>query len=245
LRAFERPLFCANTERTRYYLTGVFLHNGPNWDLVAVATDGNRLARVVVSAAGSLSSDRRLIVPLSSCKPLIKLLKKANGLVRLLRSRTLFEARTQKFNFVSKLIDSDFPVYERLIPSDRLLNSAAVERGALVQALTRLKAVSEDRAAVGLVWDSGATELRLPLLRERNVAATEELAGEFTGSARVAVSLPQLLELCEEMIGKNLLVEVDGLGAIRITSSDDDSVLILQMPLRVAIDEFEEEGVAA
>jgi DNA polymerase III subunit beta len=249
LRIFERPLFCANTERTRLYLNGVFLHN-LNDELVAVGTDGNRLARVAVgSAINSLSSDRRLVVPLASVKPLIKLLRRASGLVRLLRSRTLFEVRMEKFSFVSKLIDSDFPSYERLIPPDRLPNIATIERVALVQALTRLKAVGEARSAIGLVWDSGATEMRVPLIRERDSrerdcqAAVEELPGDLTGSARVAVSLPQLLELCEEMTGENLLIECDGLGAIRVTSPDDESVLILQMPLRVAIDE--EEGVAA
>jgi DNA polymerase III subunit beta len=150
--------------------------------------------------------------------------------------------RTEKFSFVSKLIDAEFPAYERLIPP-AMPNTATVERDVLLQALTRLKAVSEDRSAVGLVWDVDTTELRLLLLRERDVSASETVAGEFAGAARIAVSLPQLLELCEELANnKTLLLECNGLGAIRITSPDDDGMLVLQMPLRWAIDESNAEA---
>jgi DNA polymerase III subunit beta len=239
LRIFQRPLFCAGTERTRYYLNGIFLHNLDDDELIAVATDGSRLARITIPAAGCLSKDRGLIVPLASLKPLTKLLKKSDGPVILRRSRTLFEVRAEKFSFVSKLIDGNFPGYEALIPPARMPNTATLERDVLLQALTRLKAVSEDRPAVGLIWDVDATELRLPLLRERDVTATEDVAGEFAGSARVAVSLAMMLELCEEMAGENLLLECDGMGAIRVSAPDDAGMLILQMPLRFAIDEDE------
>ena len=91
--------------------------------------------------------------------------------------------------------------------------------------------------------ESGATEMHLPLLRERDVAATEAVAGEFTGSARVAVSLRQLLELCEELAdSETLLLECDGMGAIRVTTPSDDGVLVLQMPLRWAVDEGDAEA---
>ena len=45
LRIFERPLFCASTETTRFYLNGIFLHNVNDDELTATATDGHRLAR--------------------------------------------------------------------------------------------------------------------------------------------------------------------------------------------------------
>lgn len=242
-RIFERPLFCAGIDGSRFYLNGIFLHNVNDDELTATATDGHRLARVIIPATGILSRARKLIVPLASVKPLTKLLKKNDGQVVLRRSLNLLEFHTDKFSFISKLIDGEFPAYERLIPPERLLNTAVIERNAMVQALTRLKAVSEHGAAIGLVWDSGATEMHLPLLRERDVAATEAVAGEFTGSARVAVSLRQLLELCEELAdSETLLLECDGMGAIRVTTPSDDGVLVLQMPLRWAVDEGDAEA---
>ena len=95
------------------------------------------------------------------------------------RSLNLLEVRTEKFTLISKLIDGSFPEYERLIPQATLPNTATLERDALMQALARLKAVSESGSAVGLVWDAGATELRLPLLRERDVSASETVTGEL------------------------------------------------------------------
>jgi DNA polymerase-3 subunit beta len=55
------PLAAVSTERSRFYLCGIFLPTVGD-DLVAVATDGVRLVRVAVPAA-AFSASRDLILP--------------------------------------------------------------------------------------------------------------------------------------------------------------------------------------
>jgi DNA polymerase-3 subunit beta len=245
LRVFQRPLFCAGTDNTRFYLNGIYLCTNGDGQLRAVATDGNRLCLVTVPATGSLSRDRRLIVPLASLKPIAKLLKKTTAdPVVLRRSRNLLEVRTDKFSFISRLIDSEYPAFERVIPPAKRPNTAALDRAAMAQALARLRAAGEAGAAVALIWDPGATELRIPLIRNHSVTATETITSETAGSAQVAVSLAQLLELFEELTdAEKLLIECDKPGdPIRISIIDDDTAMAVQMPLRWTISEEEHRG---
>jgi DNA polymerase III subunit beta len=53
LTLFERPFFAAGTEATRYYLSGIFLRDTDDGALMAVATDGHRLAQVTVPGAAA------------------------------------------------------------------------------------------------------------------------------------------------------------------------------------------------
>src|SRR5437016_808922 len=73
LPMFARPLFAASAEQTSYYLCGVQLHDVDD-GLVAVATDGHRLACVTIPGAAGLSADHRVIVPTIAVKLITRLL---------------------------------------------------------------------------------------------------------------------------------------------------------------------------
>jgi hypothetical protein len=64
----------AGTERTRFYLNGVFMHN-VGGRLVAVSTDGAKMLRMSVPADYVLSTDNRLIVPTPVVTMLTRLLR--------------------------------------------------------------------------------------------------------------------------------------------------------------------------
>src|SRR5262245_39533779 len=55
LALLARPMFAIETEKTRYYLGGICLHDSYD-GLCAVATDGRRLARVTLAGVSGLSS---------------------------------------------------------------------------------------------------------------------------------------------------------------------------------------------
>ena len=139
----SKPAFAISTEATRYYLNGILLHD-TDAGLAAVATDGQRLARVILPGVTGLSQDRRLIVPKPAMKVLLKLLAdKEVELLTLRRSASLLEITSTKFTFISKLIDAEYPAYERLV-SASTDNTAILDRAALVQAVARIAAVVSD-----------------------------------------------------------------------------------------------------
>jgi len=232
LALLSRPFFAASNEQTQFYLCGIFLHD-VGGDLLAVATDGHRLARVSLAGATGLSLDRTLIIPNSAINILLRLLANKNSeCITLARSRTLLAAETSRFRFVSKLIDSTYPSYERLIlgPSG---NAVTVGRVELAQALDRIAAVIDPAVKamrlVGLQWALDEPALRLCI--PGHDLANDTLDAEVAGTGKVALQILHLAEIAAEIEGKCIHIDSNGNGGpVLITDRDDPDVLILQMP---------------
>jgi DNA polymerase III subunit beta len=199
------PLAAADTGRSRPYLAGVFWHTVGD-RLISASTDGIRLIRTSV-AARSFSQDRSLIVPTEVAGPLRRLLQKTDSSrVTVRRSRTLIAFQTPAFNFTARLIDANFPAYERLIPPPAS-NSVSCDRLKLLAAVLRLSAAapSADTALVALSWRAGS-HLDLYLAR-RPLDGADVIKAEAQGSAEVALSLPQFTALLKEFDSEHIQLE--------------------------------------
>jgi DNA polymerase-3 subunit beta len=231
LQLLAAPLPFASRERTRVYLCGICLHDGVDGHLVGVGTDTRRLLRTTVS--GSLSDDRRLVVPVKSCELLGKLLRKSNDveLVILRRSQTLFEVATAEFTFTTVLVDCEYPIYERLIPGPSSHN-ATVEQGEFKQALVRLAAAVDPATnkylGIAIEWDDGDEAVMLSLLNQP--FCTEFINARTEGSCQIAVALSQFEDID---LGKEIrLTVVDNDSPIVMTNTSDTSTIALVLPLR-------------
>jgi DNA polymerase-3 subunit beta len=235
LQLFSRPQFAICTEQTRYYLNGILLHHAGG-NLVAVATDGHRLARVAVPAYGALSADQSLIVPAQSVKIIKRLLTRTetDEQITLRRSKTLFEIQRANFTFVSKLIDATYPNYQRVVPATGSSNYVTVERKALAAALERLAAIVDlsikANPIVIIEFQSGGP-LKVTLARQPG-AADDPIEAECAGSARVAFGLGYMAELAAELTGERLHIEIPEAAAALITDPDNDNLLVVQMQFR-------------
>jgi DNA polymerase-3 subunit beta len=232
LAVFSRPFFAASNEQTQFYLCGILLHDIDD-DLIAVATDGHRLARVTLAGATGLSSDRTLIIPNSTIKVILRLLSdKNNECITLARSRTLLAVETSSFRFVSKLIDSTYPSYERLIPRPSG-NAVTVDRVELAQALDRIAAVIDPAVKamrlVGLQWALGEPALRLCI--PGHDLADDILNAEVAGTGKVALQILHLAEIAAELESERIHIDTNGNGGpVLVTDPDDSAFLALQMP---------------
>jgi DNA polymerase-3 subunit beta len=234
LEVFARPLFAVATETTRYYLNGVFLHDLDDM-LVAVGTDGHRLCRVVVPSAAGLSQDNRLIVPRSAVKILVKLLvDRSNERIVLRRSATLLAIEGASFTFISKLIDTSYPDYGRVVPQPSP-NTATVNRSELAQALGRIAAVIDPQIKTvarlaGLSWQMPAPELRLCVPGWPDLA-DDVIAAEVSGAGRTAIRIGYLTEILDELAGERVRLDArDGRSPLLLTDPDEPHVLTVQMP---------------
>jgi DNA polymerase III subunit beta len=233
LRLFARPLFAASTETTRFYLNGVFLQTAGG-TLTAVATDGHRLCRITMPAGGNLSDDRRGIIPLTSAKIIIKILKaaKPDSTVMLRRTPTLFELHAGGVTFISKLIDAEYPAFEAVVPPVAG-NNVIVNRAELARAITRLAAVAdaEQKTRVAHVsWGAGENGLHLAIA---NDVGEDVIEAELTGAGKTAAQIPHLAELLDELEGERVSFNVNTHGdAILVRDPDDAGLAVLQMPCR-------------
>jgi DNA polymerase-3 subunit beta len=177
--------FAITGEDTRYFLNGaLFVLRNDSMSLVA--TDGHRLALVTVKRDGTdnavaAGEEIKKILPKKTLLELGKLLTEGEGDI-------LFESGENHLFFevagrvlVSRMIDGQFPAYERVIPkgNDKLIE---FERERLTNAVRRVALLSNERSrAVKFEIDKGKVEVTSS--SSEFGEAREQLAVDYNGGA--------------------------------------------------------------
>jgi DNA polymerase-3 subunit beta len=199
-----KVLPAAETDQTRFYLNGFFMHNVGS-ELIAVATDGKKLLRTSVRA-GHFSTDRRFIVPTKGGTILTRLIMTMKPeRVVLRRSASRFAVAAPDFELTTALIDYEYPGYEHLVPPTST-NVALCSRYELIGALTRLGAVAGEMPLVALTWMDGEP-LRLFLPRQPG-DAEDAIAAQASGRARIVLMLPQIMTMIANISCDHIHLEV-------------------------------------
>jgi DNA polymerase-3 subunit beta len=142
----SKTQFAITGEDTRYFLNGALLVLRPK-DMSMVATDGHRLALVTApreSAPGS-PDELRVIVQKKTLLELGRLLGEAGDEVAFEKGENHLFFRFAERLLVSRMIDGQFPAYERVIPKG---NDKAVEfdRDRLTNAVKRVALLANERS---------------------------------------------------------------------------------------------------
>jgi len=152
--------FAITGEDTRYFLNGALFILQPD-AMVLVATDGHRLAHVVVPRASGPGprDESRAILPRKTLWELARLLADDGGEVTYERSENHLFFGVGSRMLISRVIDGQFPAFERVIPkgNDRHIE---FERERLTSAVRRVALLSNERSkAVKFGVEDGRVEV--------------------------------------------------------------------------------------
>ena len=249
---------CAiSTDETRYYLNGVFWHP-VDLSFRMAATDGNRLARLVIDGPEGSASFPQVIVPRKAIAVLDQLLAgaaKADEAARVAieacagGTRLRFEMPAADAGEVilwSKAVDGIFPEYSRVIPTETP-NVAAIGREALFEAVRRVAVLgTKDSNAIAAEWSAGEGQggkLTLIVTNPDLGEAREELACSYAGAdLRIGFNAKYWREVLSAIAADEVVMAMsDPGGPVRITGGDssgaggDEEPRLVQvlMPLRV------------
>jgi len=173
--------FAITGEDTRYFLNGaLFVLRADG--MLLVATDGHRLALVSAPRDGAAKTEEsRTILPKKTLLELGRLLADGAGDISFAKSENHIFFEVDGRLLVSRMIDGQFPAYERVIPKN---NDKRIEfeRDRIASAIRRVALLSNERSrAVKFSLESGRVEVssHSPELGE----AREQLAVEYGGPA--------------------------------------------------------------
>ncbi len=109
--------FCMGLDESRQYLNGIFLHIS-NEKIASVATDGHRLSKCTLADKYNDEFDG-IIIPKKSVFEISKLLDEIDGKITLSFSKTRLKIVLGNVILITKLINSNFPDYESVIPKEQ------------------------------------------------------------------------------------------------------------------------------
>jgi DNA polymerase III subunit beta len=228
----DRTAFAMAHQDVRYYLNGLLLEVRPD-RLVAVATDGHRLAKVELQLESDVGEELQVIVPRKTVLELGRLLSGGQSSVRVDVGERSFRAVADGVVLTSKLVDGRYPEYDRVIPAapERF---AVMDRELLRQALQRTSILSNEKyKGVRLHFESGV--LRLQAHNPEQEEAEEEIEIEYEGEpAAIGFNVGYLLDVLNVLGTSEVrLAFSDGNSSAVLTGGGRDGEIYVVMPMRL------------
>jgi DNA polymerase-3 subunit beta len=180
----SRTHFAITGEDTRYFLNGA-LFVLRDQDMSLVATDGHRLALVSVprerSAGAKDGEEIRVILPRKTLMELGRLLAEQEGEVVFSRGENHLFFRIGDRVLISRMIDGQFPAYERVIPkaNDKRID---FERDRLTNAVKRVALLSNERSRA-VRFHAGKDKVEIVSSSPEFGEAKEELIVDYAAAA--------------------------------------------------------------
>jgi len=240
-RLIDKTRFAISTEETRYYLNGIYLHGHATGDgaekLRAVATDGHRLALAEAALPAGASGMPGIIVPRKTVAEVRRLIDTMDGTVgvKVSEGKIRFDlgGATGGATLTSKLIDGNFPDYERVIPKnnpkvlvlDNKVFNSAVDRVATIS--------SEKSKSIKIALSEGT--LSLTVNNPEAGRASEDLMVEYSDDPlEIGFNAKYLMDVAGQIEGRDATFHLaDPASPALVKDSEDPDSLFVLMPLRV------------
>ena len=202
----------------RYFLNGVLLEFSEQ-QVVAVATDGHRLARTECAVEQEAGATQQAIVPRKAVLEMSRFLTGNDEEITMEINPNHLRITRAGAVLTTKLIDGKFPDY-RAVMNQKLTREALAERQPLYDVLARTAVLTNDKYR-GVRVSIGSGELKVSAHNPDQEEASDEIAIVYDGGG---------LE-----IGFNVTYLMDALRALRtdqvqLAFEDGDSGCLIRSP---------------
>ncbi len=207
--------FSMAQQDVRYYLNGLQLQIHSEV-FRTVATDGHRLA-VSALEGGFVQESQQLILPRKGVLELMRLLGEQETKLAIAVTPNHFKVSGENWQFISKLIDGQFPDFQRVIPrnGDKQI---VLERDILKAALSRVSILSNEKIR-GVKFQLNDNCLQISANNPEQEEAIEELEIPYQGEElTIAFNVSYLIDILSNIPS----------GEVRITLSDPSSSLLVE-----------------
>lgn len=225
--------FAMGQQDVRHYLNGALIDINQG-TIKCVTTDGHRLAYSSISDVTMSDAKLRVILPRKSVLELMRLLDaNSQEAVKIYVGDNHFRAVSFDFTFTSKLINAQYPDYEKLIPRT-IENTATASREALKQAFARASILSNEKFR-GIRLQLDRDLLRILANNPEQEEAEEIVHLEYQGSGmEIGFNVAYLLDVVSTIASETIRWSFsDPNGGVLIEASEKDDSLYVVMPMRL------------
>ncbi|QQS44486.1 DNA polymerase III subunit beta [Candidatus Roizmanbacteria bacterium] len=223
-------LFTASSDDARPVLTGINFVASEE-DLTLVATDGFRLSLVKEKRKGTFSS---MIIPADFLKEVIRYVRDAKTVSFTYSEKEhLVLFKVGETEFYSRLIDGEFPPYERVIPEEKKATAVLKKEDLLRN--TKLISIFAREYSNVIIYDFSKDGLVLSPKKEANADNTTTQDISFDGDQiRVAFNYKYVVDFLNHIDAEEIEVELlrsDAPVVFKIPKNN--SFIHIIMPVRI------------
>ncbi|PKL51751.1 MAG: DNA polymerase III subunit beta [Nitrospira bacterium HGW-Nitrospira-1] len=229
----DKTVYAAGESDTRYTLNGILFHVLPGGKLNVVGTDGHRLAMTAREIEGSVSEERKDIIPRKAAIELRKLIDNSEENIKVTFCKNHIMFSIGDIQFIARLIEGTYPNYEQVIPVGNE-KRVVFQKDAFIHTLRRVSIMSKERS----------NAVRMDLSNDRVVItssnpdigeAQDELAVAYTGEElSMGFNARFLIDILTAMSSQNIILEMQApLSPVLVTGELDEGYRSVIMPTRI------------
>lgn len=209
----RQTAFAAATDENRPFLTGVLMaFDGRQARFAATDTFRLALKRIELGSEEGFSAPRQVIVPARAFVEVGKIVQGGQDEVEVYASENQVAFKCQKTTIVSRVIDGQFPNYERVIPKG-WRTRIEVDRARLLEAVERVAVMGKDEfGTVRMALGGETTAVTISANAPEVGNAVEELAVSGIEGERSEVALRSryLVDVLRAVDDEEIAVETTG-----------------------------------
>ena len=226
---------CIYQNETRYNINGMLLNfDKDNGKIFAVSTHGHALAHAFVESKG-ISQNQKVTIPRKIVLELKKILGSEKGITTIDVSNSKVTFNFTNSSLTTKLIDAEFPDYNRVIPKD-YIDYFSVNTKNFLNAIDRVSSIysggaNDNGVKLSVTQDS----IKIQSIKDIN-KAFDELPSTFTRENEMQIMCNFLY--LKEILGLinspdvNIFVKDSNFPMI-IKDSETDSFFYVLMPMKI------------
>ncbi len=231
----EKTIYATGESDTRYTLNGLLMHFIPtkkSIEFKMVGTDGHRLSVIAVNLDGSISEEKKLILPKKAAMELKKLIEGSSDNITVYIDKNHIFFSTDDVLLTSRLIEGTYPNYEQVVPKNNE-KTVLVEKMAFLKALRRTSIMSRERTnAVRFDLEDG--KITLISMNPDIGEAREEISAQYKGEPlTVGYNARYVLDILNAMDGETVSMKLqEPLSPSLLLSPDLEGYTCVVMPMR-------------
>ncbi|MBT6206777.1 MAG: DNA polymerase III subunit beta [Francisellaceae bacterium] len=231
-RLLEKTAFAMAEQDVRYFLNGMLLDVEHDSQLVAVATDGHRLAMNQISLTG-MPTFSKIIVPRKGVFEMLRVLGEASDDVVLEVSEKLLCLRAPWVSLTTRLLDGKFPDYRQVIPSggDKL---AVGSRVGFKEAFVRVSALFSEKLKTARMSFS-EQQMKIFASNTDNDAVEEEVEVSYRGEhLDIGFNIKYIIDFLNVISSEQVRITLTSANhSALIEGVGDEGSLYVIMPMRL------------
>ena len=231
-RMIDKTRFAISNDETRYYLNGIFLQ-AYKYDNVSelrsVATDGHRLG--IASTPFNFTENFGVIIPKKSVNEIRRIIDGCKT-IKIKVSRVKIKIIADNTTIISKLIDGEFPDYDKVLPKNNP-HTVKINKKNFYDCIDRVSTVANDKhRSVKLTLETG--KINLQVNTSEGSFAYEELDVDYTGDKiEAGFNSRYLLEVIGQIDKEELTIRFKDGSSPALVEATDMGAMFVVMPVRI------------
>ncbi len=236
LDGIKKVRIAMGDDEVRYYLNGInieiYKDTEGKYHTFMVATNGHILA-----TAGEKKDDytllQKAIMPKKVIPEIIKILEKAEDEVSISFSNNKMNLKTKNLEILLKLIEGDFPDYNKVIPYNNS-KDIVINTNTLKDIVGKVSIVSNDKTK-NIKMLISSNNIDLEIISSDGNTANGNIKIDYSGdNLEIILNAKYLIDILSQISKENVVFKIeDGISPLLIKQENDESLLFVLMPIRL------------